>query len=202
MWPPARSPCPCGRRVTRPVLGFALGNAQSKGRRGDAHPPLQSLHEHHGDQGQALLERHGTQADILLSGITTIDNPAARNLYLDVTSTNPMGVTNQEFINRAALNHQPGPDEHDPRSDVFTCAARAEDFKHLKYDDTCAATMSHPLLSFRARDYGRPRDLYRDGVLPLRQATAGLGPTGGRSRGQAQEGHLVCAPPGHDRPSA
>ncbi len=34
----------------------------------------------------------GTQADILLSGITTIDNPAARNLYLDVTSTNPSPV--------------------------------------------------------------------------------------------------------------
>ena len=26
------------------------------------------------------------------------------------------------------------------------------------------------LLSFRARDYGRPRGLYRDGVLPLRQS--------------------------------
>jgi hypothetical protein len=35
----------------------------------------------------------GKQADILLSGITTIDNPAARNWHLDVTSTNPMGVT-------------------------------------------------------------------------------------------------------------
>ena len=54
----------------------------------------------------------GKHADILLSNITTIDNPAARNLYLDVTSTNPMGVTNQEFINRAALNHQPGPGDH------------------------------------------------------------------------------------------
>ena len=60
---------------------------------------------------------NGTQADILLSGITAIDNPAARNLYLDVTSTNPMVVTNQEFFNRAALNHQPGPGEHDPRND-------------------------------------------------------------------------------------
>jgi hypothetical protein len=39
----------------------------------------------------------GKQADILLSGITTIDNPAARNWPFDVTSTNPMGVTNQEF---------------------------------------------------------------------------------------------------------
>ncbi len=42
------------------------------------------------------------QADILLSGVTTIDNPAARNWYLDVTSTNPMGVTNQPGV------HQPG----------------------------------------------------------------------------------------------
>ena len=39
---------------------------------------------------------NGTQADILLLGITTIDNPAARNLYLDVTSTNPMEVTDQK----------------------------------------------------------------------------------------------------------
>ena len=51
----------------------------------------------------------GKQADILLSGITTIDNPAARNWYLDFTSTNPMGVTNQEFISRAELGRQPGP---------------------------------------------------------------------------------------------
>jgi hypothetical protein len=86
---------------------------------------------------------NGTQADILLPGVTTIDNPAARNLYLDVTSTNPMGVTNQEFINRAALNHQPGPGEHDPRNDVLTSAKRAEEVKHLKYDVTCAATGSH-----------------------------------------------------------
>ena len=46
-------------------------------------------------------------------------------MYLDVTSTNPMGVTNQEFINRAALNHQPGPGDHDPRNDVLTSAKRA-----------------------------------------------------------------------------
>ncbi len=59
---------------------------------------------------------NGTQADILLSGIATIDNPAARN-YTSPSrltnphwgrSANPKGVTNQEFINRAALNHQPG----------------------------------------------------------------------------------------------
>jgi hypothetical protein len=42
--------------------------------------------------------------------------------YLDVTSTNPMGVTNQEFINRAAFGRQPGLEEHDPRNDVLTSA--------------------------------------------------------------------------------
>jgi hypothetical protein len=55
--------------------------------------------------------------------LTTINNPAARNLYLDVTSTNPMGVTNQEFINRAALGHQSGPGEYDLRNDVASVKA-------------------------------------------------------------------------------
>ncbi len=63
----------------------------------------------------------GKLADILLSGITSIDNPTARNRHLDVTSTNPMGVTNQEFINRADLGHQPGPGEHDPRKNDYFC---------------------------------------------------------------------------------
>jgi hypothetical protein len=75
----------------------------------------------------------GKQADILLSGITSIDNPTARrNWHLDVTSTNPMGVTNQELINRADLGHQPGPGEHDPRNDVLTSAKRAEERTHTK----------------------------------------------------------------------
>jgi hypothetical protein len=81
----------------------------------------------------------GKQADILLSGVTTIDNPAARNWYLDVTSTNPMGATNQEFINRAAPGRQPGPEKHDPRNDVLTSAKRAEERKHAKYDRICTA---------------------------------------------------------------
>ncbi len=84
----------------------------------------------------------GKQADILLSGITSIDNLTARNWHLNVTSTNPMGVTNQEFINRADLGHQPGPGEHDPRNDVLTSAKRAEERKHTKYDAICAATGS------------------------------------------------------------
>jgi hypothetical protein len=50
---------------------------------------------------------NGLIADILLSGVTTIDNAAARNWHLDVT-TNPTGVTNEEFI--TARPHQPGPE--------------------------------------------------------------------------------------------
>ena len=75
-----------------------------------------------------------------------------------------------------------------------------EEAKHLKYDATCAATGSHfspfalettgghrastatvySLLAKQLRDSGLPAD-----VLV----------------GKAQEGHLVCAPPEHDRPS-
>ena len=68
-----------------------------------------------------------SQADILLSGVSTIDNPAARVSFLDVTSTNPMGVTNQEFMYLAAPGHQQGPEEHDVRNDVLTSAKRAEE---------------------------------------------------------------------------
>ncbi len=104
------------------------------------------------------------QTDIFLSGVTTIDNPAARNWYLeylDVTSTNPMGATNQEFINRAAPGRQPGPEEHDPRNDVLTSAKRAEERKHAKYDRICTATGSVYLVTFRARNDGRSRCLHR-----------------------------------------
>jgi hypothetical protein len=52
-----------------------------------------------------------------------------------------------------------------------------------------------------ARNDERSRCLYRVGVLALHQANARLGPAGGRARGQAQEGHLFRASPGHDRPS-
>ncbi len=46
------------------------------------------------------------------------------------------------LINRAGLNHQPGPEEHDPRNDVLTNAKRAEERKHTKHDAICAATGS------------------------------------------------------------
>jgi hypothetical protein len=44
--------------------------------------------------------------------MTTLDDAAARNWHLDVTLANPTGVTKEEFINRAALDQQPGPEQH------------------------------------------------------------------------------------------
>jgi hypothetical protein len=79
------------------------------------------------------------QADILLSGITTIDNPTAKNWHIDVTSTNPMGETNQDLKDRSWRVHQPDPSEHDSRNNTLVCAAWAESKKHVKYDNLCAA---------------------------------------------------------------
>ncbi len=53
-----------------------------------------------------------------------------------------MGSQTSSFINRAALGHQPGPEEDDPRNDVLTSAQRAEERKQAKYDAICAATGS------------------------------------------------------------
>jgi hypothetical protein len=139
------------------------------------------------------------QADILISGVTTIDNPAARNWYLDVTSTNPMGVTNQELINRAALGRQPGPEEHDSRNDVLTSAKRAEERKHTKYDTTASARQqgqSCHLSRSKRRAGTVPPPLRRcTMVLALEKANARLGSAGGRAAGQVQEGRLVRATP-------
>ena len=149
-------PCPHGCRHPQTKervkvrYGYHLVTDCRKANQGNkSHKDVEATIIHHFNTDKSITATkakpfsNGTQADILLSGITTIDNPAARNLYLDVTPTNPMGVTNQEFINRAALNHQPGPDEHDPRNDVLSSAKRAEEAKHLKYEVTCAATGSH-----------------------------------------------------------
>ncbi len=78
------------------------------------------------------------KADILSNIRGTIYNPTARNWLLEWGFTNQ----NQEFINRAALGHKPGPEEHDPRNDVLSNAKRAEERKHAKYDAICAATGS------------------------------------------------------------
>ncbi len=135
------------------------------------------------DRARPSPSRTDKQADILLSGITTIDNPAARNWHLDVTSTNPMGVTNQEFINRG-LNHQPGPEEHDPRNDVLISAKRAEKRKHTKYDAICAATGS-VLPPFALETTGGHGASAASVYFLLKKQIARLGSAGGRAAWQA-----------------
>ena len=166
----------------------------------------------------------GKQADILLSGISTIDNPTAQNWHLDVTSTNPMGATNQEFINRAALGHQPGPGEHDPRNDVLTSAQRAEARKHAKYDNICAAagsifspfalettgghgastTSVYYLFTKQMRDSGLPADvlvnkLKKDISFALRRGTIAQVTTALDAAQRAAEDELALNEAGWDR---
>jgi hypothetical protein len=83
---------------------------------------------------------NGMQADILLSGITTIDNPTAKDWHIDVTSTNPLGATYQDLKNRKALGQQPAPSADDySRNVTLVSATWAEANKHAKYDNLCAA---------------------------------------------------------------
>jgi hypothetical protein len=90
---------------------------------------------------------NGKQADIFLSGITTIDNPTAKDWHIDVTSTNPLGATKQELKHRTALRQQPAGTGHDPCNDTLLSAAQAEARKHAKYDQLCmaAGTIFRPL---------------------------------------------------------
>ena len=122
-----------------------------------------------------------------------------------------MGVTNQEFISRAELGRQPGPGEHDPRNDVLTSAKRAEALKHANYDAICEGTGStlSPFALETTGGHGASSTM-----RALRRCTIGTcsckskcatrlcqPADGGRAAGQVQDGHLVRATPGHDRPS-
>jgi hypothetical protein len=102
--------------------------------------PLQHLHQHHGDQAQALPGRQVSGHPPLRSHHHR--QPRGPELAPRRHVNQPHGVTNQEFINRAAFGHQAGPGEHDPRNDVLTSAKRAEERKHAKYDNICALTGS------------------------------------------------------------
>ena len=59
--------------------------------------------------------------------LLVLDRRAGAELVLDTSlassfstsSNSSQKVPNQDLINRAALNQQPGPGEHDPRNDVF-----------------------------------------------------------------------------------
>ena len=197
------APCPHGCRhpqTKEPVkvrYGYHLVTTAARQTRQEVGKDVEATIIHHFSTYTSITATKGKpfrdekKADILLSGITTIDN-----LYLDVTSTKPMGVTNQEFINRAALGHQPGPGEHDSRNDVLTSVMRAEALKHRKYDAICAATGSHVspfalettgghgastatvyfLFAKQLRDSGLPADvlvgkLKKDISLALRRGT-------------------------------
>jgi hypothetical protein len=99
---------------------------------------------------------NGKQADIFLSGITTIDNPTAKDWYIDVTSTNPLGATNQELVHRTALGQQPAASAHDPRNNTLVSAAQAEERKHTKYKQLCTAagTLFQPFALETAGGHG------------------------------------------------
>jgi hypothetical protein len=84
----------------------------------------------------------------------------------------PSRVTNQEFINRAALGQQPGPEEEDPRNDVLTSAERAEERKHASTPSARQRGLSSQLLRSRRRagTVLLPRRCTYE--LPLHQAIA------------------------------
>ncbi len=146
------APCPHGCRhpqTYEPVkvrFGWHLVTDCRKANQGKkSHKDVESILIHyfntytHITATKAKPFPNNMQADILLSGITTIDNSTAKNWHIDVTSTNPLGATNQDLKNRNALGHQPTPLEHDPRNNTLGSAAWAEGKKHVKYDNLCAA---------------------------------------------------------------
>jgi len=140
------------------------------------------------------------QADILLSGITTIDNPDGKDVHIDVTSTNPMGTSNQDLMNRYRPARQPDPSEHDGRNNTLVSAVWAESKKHAKYDNLCAAagtTFSPfaletmvPMAHRRKRSTTSSPSTYATLVCPWGRHSV--------TEAQAQEGHLVCPAPGND----
>jgi hypothetical protein len=71
-----------------------------------------------------------------------------------------MGVTNQEFINRADPGHQPGPGEHDPNDVLNQRKARGGARAHQLRRHLRGYRVG--LLPFRARDDGRARCIKND----------------------------------------
>jgi hypothetical protein len=101
---------------------------------------------------------------------------------------------NQEFINRAALGHQPGPEEHDPRNDVLTSAKRS-----ANTPSTTASARQRGLSSHLSRSKRRavtvPPPRRCTSSSPSKCATRACRRTCSWAR------HLFRASPGHDRPS-
>ena len=80
----------------------------------------------------------GKQADIHFTGVNDVDSPDPRDWYIDVTSTNPLGLSNLEMMARSARkqNHPRGARD-DPRNKTLTSAAVAEAKKLDKYVELC-----------------------------------------------------------------
>ncbi len=139
------------------------------------------------------------QADILVSNITTIDNPNAKNWHIDVTSTNPLGATNQDLTNRNALGHQPDPSAHDPRNNTLVYAAWAEG------KTTTSATAGTTLQPFALETMGG-HGASTNAVYYLFTKSIytrlGCASAPGRedTEAQAQQGHLVRPASGNDCP--
>ena len=139
----------------------------AQGRRGDDQPLPERLHEHHGDQGQSLPRRQASRHPSLWHHHRR--RPAARNWHLDVMSTNPLGVTNQErSLSRAALGwRSTTPAKTSSLTQRGSRPARAPSTtRHLRGNDDLAAV--------RARDERRAGEFY----APLELAHARPEPAG------------------------
>ncbi len=166
------------------------GQQVAQGRRGDDHPPLQHLHLHHGDQAQALPGQHASRHPPLQRQHRR--QPCGPELAprRHVPGVHQPGCPGLPAGPRGARSSQRRPHQRKACGGAHTRQVRP----HLRGNGVY-------LVTFRARNDGRSRCLHRGGVLTLQKAFARLGSAGGRAAGQAQEGHLVRATPGHDRPS-
>ena len=114
-----------------------------------------------------------------------------------------MGDTNHEFINRAALGREPGPEEHDPRNDVLTSAKRAEERKHCQVRRHLrGCTVANPMIfgmSYKLERSTRPAKGRRasgpSGEHPASErARRGPQAAGRRSRRARRRVHQACTP--------
>ncbi len=118
------------------------------------------------------------------------------NWHLDVTSsTNPMGVTRSSSIGRPWTTSR-AQQNAIPAMRSSPVQNKGEQTRQVR-PHLCGNRVY--LVTFRARNAGGHGA--STVVLALHQANARLGPAGRRARGQAREGHLCRASPGHDRPS-
>jgi hypothetical protein len=131
---------------------------------------------------------NGNQADILLRASPPSTTWRPMNWHLNVTST------------KRSFGHQPTAEEHDPRNDDLTSAARAEAHKHGKYDTIILAMGMH-FPPFAPETTGG-QGASTAAVYYLFTKHMRLGSPVRRATSQAQEGHLARATPGQsDHPS-